>query len=61
VACRAFHDAQPNLPAAIADSRNGSRLLANAELRADVELCLRQDVYDFAAVLGADGGVRRIE
>jgi len=59
VACRAFHDAQPNLLAAIADSRNGSRLMANRDLRADVEWCLRQDVYNFPVVLEKDGVVRR--
>jgi len=61
VAHRAFRDARENLLAAVAQSRNGKRLLANPSLRADVELSLRPDVYDFPAVLGRDGMVRRLE
>jgi len=61
LACRAFRHAREDLMAAVAHSRNGSRLLANLELQADVEFCLRRDVYDFVTVLGADGVVRRIE
>jgi 2-phosphosulfolactate phosphatase len=59
VARRAYCEAKGNLLPAIASSRNGARLLSNPGLREDVEWCLRQDVYDFAAVLGADGVVRR--
>jgi 2-phosphosulfolactate phosphatase len=55
----AFRTAANALPAAVAGSRNGRRLLANPSLRDDVELCLRRNAYDFMAALGADGMVRR--
>ena len=42
-----------------ARSRNGRRLLSRPELRDDVAFCLRRDVFDFAAALGADGQVRK--
>ena len=58
---RAYHDARKDLREAVATSRNGSRLLGHSELRDDVELCLRRDVYDFAAVLDSAGIVRRVE
>jgi 2-phosphosulfolactate phosphatase len=60
IARSAYRDAQQNLPAAIAASRNGSRLLSNPDLAADVEFCLRRNVCDFVAVLGPDGVVSRI-
>jgi len=59
IAREAYRKVQANLSAAVASSRNGRRLLANPELQADVELCLRRDTCDFVAVLGADGAVRR--
>jgi 2-phosphosulfolactate phosphatase len=59
VAHRAYCHAEANLLAAVAQSRNGSRLLAHPDLRADVELCLRRDIYNFAAGLGTDGAIRK--
>lgn len=59
IALRAYQKAQEDLFGVVADSRNGRRLLANPALRDDVELCLRRDVYNFAATLGADGVVRK--
>jgi len=61
VAHRTFRDAQGDLLAAVARSRNGKRLLANPALRADVEFCLRRDACNFSAILGADGMVRRMD
>lgn len=59
IALRAYQDAQEDLFAVVAGSRNGRRLLANAALRDDVELCLRPDAYNFAATLDPDGVVRK--
>jgi 2-phosphosulfolactate phosphatase len=56
----AYLEARKNLPAAIAASRNGSRLLANPELAGDVEICLRRNAHDFVAALGPDGVIRKI-
>lgn len=61
IALRAYQDAQNDLVAVVAGSRNGRRLLADPALRDDVELCLRRDVCDFAATLDADGVVRKVE
>jgi len=52
--------AEQNLAAAISISRNARRLLANPELRADIEFCLQRDVYSFTATLDSEGIVRRI-
>jgi len=59
VALRAFQSAGENLSAAVAESRNARRLLANPALRDDVEFCLRRNVFNFSATLGADGVVRK--
>ncbi len=47
-----------NLMQAMEHSRNGRRLLGNAELRDDVEWCLRRDVYQLVAKLEKDSIVR---
>ena len=60
IALRAYHHSQPNLTAAINGARNARRLLANVDLREDVELCLRRDVHELVAVLGPDGFVRTL-
>ena len=60
VARRAYRDARGDLLAAVAHSRNGSRLLANPDLRADVEVCLQRDTCDFAAEMGAGGVISRL-
>ncbi len=61
VARQAYREVRGNLLAAVASSRNGSRLLNNPDLREDVEWCLRRDVYHFAAVVGTNGEVRIVE
>ena len=58
IALRAFRQAEHELSAAVRNARNARRLLANADLRDDVEFCLRRDCYSLTAVLGPDGGVR---
>ena len=59
VARRVYAAAEQDLAAAIKGSRNGRRLLANPELRDDVEICLRRDVFAFVALLANDGVVRQ--
>lgn len=59
IALRVYRQAQSDLAAAIRGAQNARRLLANADLRDDVEFCLRRDCYPFAAVLGPDGAVRK--
>ena len=59
IAHRTYCEARENLLTAVTGSRNGRRLLANAELRDDVEFCLRRDTYTFTALLNADGVVRK--
>lgn len=59
IARRVYVAAARDLAAAIHGSRNGRRLLANPELRDDVEICLRRDAYAFVALLGTDGVVRQ--
>ena len=56
----AYHGARENLPAVTATSSNARRLLANPNLKADVEYCLRRDIYDFVAVLDSKGVVRKV-
>lgn len=58
-AARVYREARPDLFGAISRSQNGRRLMANAELRDDVEYCLRRDACGLVALLGADGMVRR--
>jgi 2-phosphosulfolactate phosphatase len=59
VAARAFLSAKPDLPAVLASSRNAQRLLSIPELRADVAFCAQRDVFKLAAVMGADGAIRK--
>jgi 2-phosphosulfolactate phosphatase len=51
--------AQADLPAAFAQSRNGRRLLALPELRADVAYCTQRDILEVVPELGKDGWVRK--
>jgi len=60
LASRAYREAKGDVSGAVAGSRNGRRLLAMPELRADVEYCLRRDVYPFAVCLEPDGVVRKV-
>lgn len=59
IARRLFCLEQPDLLAAVAQSRNGRRLMANPDLRDDVPFCVHQDRFSFVAELGKGGRVRR--
>ena len=48
-----------DLPAAMAWSRNGRRLLASLDLADDVAFCLQRDQFNLVAELQPDGFVRR--
>lgn len=56
----AWRPSQPNLTAALNGARNARRLLANVDLREDVEVCLRRNVHELVAVLCPDGFVRTL-
>ena len=58
IARRLFRLEQRNLLAAVAQSRNGRRLMANPDLREDVPFCLQRDLFRLVAALGKDGAVR---
>jgi phosphosulfolactate phosphohydrolase-like enzyme len=57
---RLFELERIDLTRAFAQSRNGSRLLAQPELREDVPFCLRRNTMNVLAQLGKDGRVTRI-
>lgn len=57
---RTYLQAQHDLMAAVSRSKNGSRLLANSDLRRDVEFCLRRDVMDVVPVMAADKVIRAV-
>jgi len=59
-ALETFFRCQSDLPAAIAGSQNGRRLLAIPELRDDVAFCARRDVFPLVAALSPDGALRRV-
>jgi phosphosulfolactate phosphohydrolase-like enzyme len=58
IARRLFLLEQGNLLAAVAQSRNGRRLMAHQDLREDVSFCLQRDLFRLVAALGKDGAVR---
>jgi phosphosulfolactate phosphohydrolase-like enzyme len=58
IARRLFRLEQDDLPGAVAQSRNGRRLMANPDLRDDVAFCVQRDLLGFAAEMGKDGLVR---
>jgi 2-phosphosulfolactate phosphatase len=58
IALAAFEQVQDDLPSAVRQSRNARRLLEIAELREDVEFCLRRDCFQLVASLSDDGAVR---
>jgi len=60
IASSAYRESKANLLAAIATSHNARRLLANPELKADVEFCLQRNVHDLVAVRDSDGFIKRI-
>ena len=58
IASRTFNTAKADLPAVIASSQNGRRLLEIPELKADVPFCAQRDIYKIAAIMGPDGAIR---
>ncbi len=54
----AWRKAKSNLLEIVSEAENARRLLAIPELRDDVAFCLRQDVFNLAAVLGSDGAIQ---
>jgi 2-phosphosulfolactate phosphatase len=60
MAHRLFRLENPDLVGAVSQSRNGRRLLAQADLREDVAFCLRQDVVPLVAKFNKDGSVRPV-
>lgn len=54
-----FLPARGNLAHTLGQARNARRLLSLPELRDDVEFCIQQDLFDFAAASDANGWVRR--
>jgi len=58
IAFRVFRHAQSDLPAAIQAAQNARRLLANAQLRDDVEFCLHRDSQPVAAVMDSNGLIK---
>jgi phosphosulfolactate phosphohydrolase-like enzyme len=58
MARRLFQLVQDDLLAAVAQSRNGRRLMANPDLRADVPFCVQRDLFGLSAEMGKDGWVR---
>ncbi len=56
---RVYCEARLDLFGVISRSQNGRRLMANVELRDDVEFCLQRDSCNLVALLGADGVIRR--
>lgn len=55
-----FLHARDQFADTLGEARNARRLLRLPELRDDVEFCVRQDVFDFAAASDADGWLRRL-
>ena len=58
IARQLFQIEQHDLLAAVAQSRNGRRLMARPDLREDVPFCLQRDLFGLLAALGKDGVVR---
>jgi 2-phosphosulfolactate phosphatase len=59
IASHVYRRAEGNLRETVHAAQNARRLLANAELRDDVEYCLRRDFHPIGAVMSTDGTVRR--
>jgi 2-phosphosulfolactate phosphatase len=59
IARELYRQFAPRLPASAHFSRNGRRLLARTELRADVPFCFQRDVFPVVLELQADGAVRK--
>jgi 2-phosphosulfolactate phosphatase len=58
IARRLYRLEQTDLLSAVSQSRNGRRLMAHPELRADVPFCLQRDLFSLVAQLGRDGLIR---
>jgi len=58
IARRLFRLEQNDLLTAVAQSRNGRRLMAQPDLRDDVPFCVQRDLFGLVAELGKDGWVR---
>ena len=58
IARRLFRLEQNDLLAAVAQSRNGRRLMAHPDLREDVAFCVQRDLFRLVAEMGKDGVVR---
>ena len=58
IARRLYRLEQNHLLAAVAQSRNGRRLMAHPELRDDVAFCLERDRFGLVGELGEDGAIR---
>jgi 2-phosphosulfolactate phosphatase len=59
IARQTFLRSKADLSAAIAGSKNGRRLLAIPELRADVAFCSQRDIFNLVALMDGDGKLRR--
>jgi len=59
IALGVYRQAESNLSAAFNSAQNARQLLANPDLRDDVDFCLRRDCFPLTPVLGMDGVVRR--
>jgi 2-phosphosulfolactate phosphatase len=59
IARRLFRLEQPDLFAAVAQSRNGCRLLSHPELREDVAFCLQLDKFPLVAEVNREGLVKQ--
>ena len=57
----AYRQSINNLHATLRLSLNGRRLYSNAELREDIEFCLRQDCLPIVPVLGKDGVIKKAD
>jgi phosphosulfolactate phosphohydrolase-like enzyme len=60
IAKQIWQQENQNLLAALSKSRNGNRLLGRPELRDDVVFCAQRNIFDFVAVMGTDGWVRKL-
>lgn len=60
IAVRTFRSAQADLPAAVASTQNGRRLLALPELRADVAYCAQRDLFKIVAGMNPEGIIRTL-
>ncbi|HOC56310.1 MAG TPA: 2-phosphosulfolactate phosphatase [Verrucomicrobiota bacterium] len=58
MARRLFRLEEADLLSAVAQSRNGRRLMVRPELRDDVPFCIQRDLYELVAELGRDGLVK---